>query len=98
MYVSHIPIPWGVPWTLKGEGAQFKKKGLHVLRCHVFTENVGEDHFLRGPRLQPALCQLVNSACMPVDFNNYVYHLHHESFNRLSAGGEAAAPFPWVRP
>ena len=22
--------------------------------CRVFTENIGEDYFLRGPRLQPA--------------------------------------------
>ena len=48
----------GVPRNLK-EGPQFKK-GLHVLRCPVSTKNIGENHFLRGPRLQPALCLLVN--------------------------------------
>ena len=42
------------------------KKGFHVRRCRVFTENIGEDlkkvfvvrdeapHFFLGPRLQPA--------------------------------------------
>ena len=42
------------------------KKGLHIPRCPVFSENIGGEqkkvfvvcgealHFLRGPRLQPA--------------------------------------------
>ena len=43
-----------------------QKKGLHIRRCRVFTENIGEDqekkvfvvrdeapHFLRGPSFSP---------------------------------------------
>ena len=31
-----------------------KEKGLHVLGCPVFTENIGEDQILPGPRLPSA--------------------------------------------